>query len=890
MIYNLSLNIQKLMITMISYNDMIKLDSATTNYNDRKQLLILFTHSILMIKTCEIIDIMPLEKLLIKKIKMNICKFSSYYYDHEICQNYNKSIVIKNKVASICKSTNYNKIIELSNNINMVASNYPCGLSDIIGNTTLYYACKNNFEDLVILLIKNGADPNAANINNYTPMMEASRVCSTNIIKILIDAGGDLSKTNNFGYNSIHFASNNILALKIMVKLSYNNNKLINIFAFTHDNQSVYTMATNNEIKIFINCCEDYDNTKLTSSNKIKLLNRCFYYGLKHRVSYFINKFCICFDIYKKDNYEILLFYAVSKNYYNVVKFLIDNNVDINSLNDNLQSVLNIAVRYKHHDITKLLINSGSNINNQDIKKNTSLHFAALNCDTIMIKILIDSNININLQNIDGNSALHIMCKNGDVNSVNLLVNVCNININLLNIKKPKYQGKIRSYLQFPQSSLDIAIDNNHYLIVKKLLDNGAKINTYDNKENIINIVINNYMIIFNKKKTNIIEKQNINNICNVILQACSDDLTFMLNNKNMVLLLSSQQNNNILCLKMLENKANVNYQYINNSFYSTIKYINHELSKNMILNDEQYYNIINSITPLHIALLNDNIEILQLLLNFNANPNIPFYDKCDNCTIQPIHYALKNDNLKAVQTLLNVNVNITIKSQFGHSVFWFSRLGNKYKKIKMLLKTGTNINTFNYDGRSILCDLINENDSNIYFIKLLLDAKININIPNYCGQTAMWTAVINNNIDIVKMFVEAGINVNHVDDEGRAVIWTAVEQNNINIVKMLVMAGTNLNITDNNDLNIIDYALKLQYIDIMKYLIDFKNDQLKFIPTINFNSHICVICLTNPYNILYLPCKHQACCNKCNSELNKNDPCPICKTNIEYSIVIYNT
>ena len=45
------------------------------------------------------------------------------------------------------------------------------------------------------------------------------------------------------------------------------------------------------------------------------------------------------------------------------------------------------------------------------------------------------------------------------------------------------------------------------------------------------------------------------------------------------------------------------------------------------------------------------------------------------------------------------------------------------------------------------------------------------------------------------------------------------------------------------------------------------------------FKEDNCVICLTNPPNILYCNCGHQVLCEECSKTGESLENCPICKT-----------
>ena len=51
-----------------------------------------------------------------------------------------------------------------------------------------------------------------------------------------------------------------------------------------------------------------------------------------------------------------------------------------------------------------------------------------------------------------------------------------------------------------------------------------------------------------------------------------------------------------------------------------------------------------------------------------------------------------------------------------------------------------------------------------------------------------------------------------------------------------------------------------------------------------------CLICCSNIRNTIFLPCKHSCTCNNCAHSLRmRNNPCPICKINIDDLLIIEN-
>ena len=70
------------------------------------------------------------------------------------------------------------------------------------------------------------------------------------------------------------------------------------------------------------------------------------------------------------------------------------------------------------------------------------------------------------------------------------------------------------------------------------------------------------------------------------------------------------------------------------------------------------------------------------------------------------------------------------------------------------------------------------------------------------------------------------------------------------------------------------------------------KNELLNPTPNINilnlkiFDAGDCVICLSSPSCIVFIPCAHQCVCSECNNQLQKvKKSCPVCRETIQQAI-----
>lgn len=119
-------------------------------------------------------------------------------------------------------------------------------------------------------------------------------------------------------------------------------------------------------------------------------------------------------------------------------------------------------------------------------------------------------------------------------------------------------------------------------------------------------------------------------------------------------------------------------------------------LQKNETIVDLSLYG---SQCPLHYAIQKQSLEIVHLLLQFNANVNIT-----DGYDWTPLHYACRENHYDIVQLLIKygANVNVTDKGEYTPLIL-ACIIDSDSKIIKLLLENGADINFKRFDGSNAI-------------------------------------------------------------------------------------------------------------------------------------------------------------------------------------------
>lgn len=156
----------------------------------------------------------------------------------------------------------------------------------------------------------------------------------------------------------------------------------------------------------------------------------------------------------------------------------------------------------------------------------------------------------------------------------------------------------------------------------------------------------------------------------------------------------------------------------------------------------------------------------------------------------------------------------------------WGAARKNDFEKIKQLLNLGADINHQNYDGCTILDDLVSrsENENMIAFL-LELGAKPNIN-HKYDRPQPLMIAVAWGYKDIVNLLIKFGAEVNKISKiSGRTPLFNAVYHKNHEIVEILLNSGANILAQDNDGKTALDLAKEKNSPEIIKLLNDRYNN-----------------------------------------------------------------
>lgn len=218
------------------------------------------------------------------------------------------------------------------------------------------------------------------------------------LIEKLIKLGANANFTTSDNETLLHIASANGSLRLLRTLLIYG----ANIHAKNKHNHSVFEVAANSEV---LQILKMHLAIPIKSTTTQKTINETELQS-----------------IVQKENLGKLLHDAILKDDKIQVKDLLNQGVNIESLNIKGQTPLYAALSNNRLEIAEILLKEGSMVQELDAQKNLAIHLAAARGDVEQVKILTDKDpIAVNKQDADGKTPLHYAAPTNHVEVAQIL-------------------------------------------------------------------------------------------------------------------------------------------------------------------------------------------------------------------------------------------------------------------------------------------------------------------------------------------------------------------------------------------------------------------------------------------------------------------------------------
>ncbi|XP_024875378.1 serine/threonine-protein phosphatase 6 regulatory ankyrin repeat subunit B-like [Temnothorax curvispinosus] len=378
-------------------------------------------------------------------------------------------------------------------------------------------------------------------------------------------------------------------------------------------------------------------------------------------------------------------------------------------------------------------------------------------------KDCLEKGADINARSINSWTTLHFAAKGSSPKVIKLILDQ-SLSVNVKDING--------------QSPLHIAAEHGRNNIVEFFIKEGLYINDLDNSgKTPLHVAAQNghektVVVLLNNKKAHTIARDKI----------------------GLSLLHYAIINNHIGVTKILLEKTENAYKMLNEMIGNLTPL--HAAAQrgylelvNFLLQNNADVNVINvDWTPLHLAASNGHLEIVNILLKHKANVNA--VDKTRNNT--PLHYAAKYGHEEIVKTLLKNNAIASIATATGVTPLHIAAQKGYLGIVVALLDHDVDIH-----DKVDICAKDQDNITPLYcaaksghkkISELLIERGAEINAKTNNNLTPLHTAAMNGQINIVNLLIKSKkTEVDAITDDGSTPLHLAAFIGHIDIVKSLI-------------------------------------------------------------------------------------------------------
>ena len=176
---------------------------------------------------------------------------------------------------------------------------------------------------------------------------------------------------------------------------------------------------------------------------------------------------------------------------------------------------------------------------------------------------------------------------------------------------------------------------------------------------------------------------------------------------------------------------------------------------------------------------------------------------------------ACKEGNRQLVEILLDHKANPNLANYYGYTPLYFALEKKHYYIVDILADFDVDFDYMDKNGRTYLAYYINRGDIDV--ISFILSRGASANTRDIMGIHPLTQAIHLNNLDIVKILVKYGTDITSPE---LFPVYEALRVGNIDMIKYLIENGANVHSPDKNTTTLI-YASKKGLKEVIKLLIE---------------------------------------------------------------------
>jgi len=678
--------------------------------------------------------------------------------------------------------------------------------------TSLHLAVKGGYKQVVEWLLQQRAlgklvlQVDAVNHKGETPLLlAAAQDRSQEILKLLLGNGANIHGRNDKGETAAHIAArcDQLEMLKLLKKrgadLLAKDDKQRTAFYAAVDAKAwkVLEWLLREEISLDIDEKNDKGETAahiVASYGQIEILKL-----LKKRGA----------DLLVKANYGVGSFYtidndfspfhtAVYHNQVEVIAWFLEQKVLIELKANAGQTAAHLAARGGHLETLKLLQEKGADLLARDNDGYMPIHIAAYHNQVEVIAWLLKQKVSIELKTNIGKTAAHVAAYRGHLKTLkflkergaDLLARDNNgympihtaVNDNQVEVIAWLLEQKVLIELKTDEgeTATYLAARRGHLKTLKFLKERGADLLARDN---------DGYMPIHIAANDNRVEviawllEQNVS----VELKTDEGETAAYL----------AARRGHLKTLKFLKERG-ADLLARDNTGYMPIHIAANDNQVEVIawlVEQKVSMELKNNLgkTAAHLAALRGHLETLKLLKERGADLLAR-----DNDGYMPIHTATNNNQVEVVAWFLEQKVSMELKANEGETAAYLAARGGYLKTLKLLQEKGADLLASDNDGYMPIH--IAAYDNQVEVIAWLLEQNVSMELKADGGETAAYLAARRGHLETLKFLKERGADLLVRDNDGYMPIHIAAYNNRVEVVEWLLDQSILIDILRDDD------------------------------------------------------------------------------------------
>ncbi|XP_067670056.1 serine/threonine-protein phosphatase 6 regulatory ankyrin repeat subunit A-like [Haliotis asinina] len=382
----------------------------------------------------------------------------------------------------------------------IVSRNCNLQLGDSCGNNFIHIACIGGSVEMVNYLLRdNTAAIESRGRDGRTPIMSAAAHGQTDVVKLLMSKGSDVTLLDDYGESILHIACSGGRVDMLTFILSLGHFDINSRGRFGRTPVMVAAERGHRQVLDFL--VSEGGDVSFRDTEDDSILHVACVGGDVEMVKHLLQM--NVFNINSRGKYgRTPVMLAAEFGHIELFYFLVCRGGDLMLVDDNGDSILHVACGGNVKMVKCLLSLDIIPINSRGCRGNTPIMASASRGHKAVFEMFVKNQADLSLVNEDGNNVLHIACIHGSASIVNLLLLKHAVDIN--------GRGK------YGRTPVMLAAEFGHSNVFELLVQHGADVRLRDDDGNnilhiscsgdnvtIINLVLVNHMADINSRGHN---------------------------------------------------------------------------------------------------------------------------------------------------------------------------------------------------------------------------------------------------------------------------------------------------------------------------------------------------------------------------------------------------